>query len=163
MDKGELVPDGVTIDMVRERLHSVPRDARVVYDGFPRTVAQAEAFDDLLRSAGRSLWGAVLLDVPHDELVSRMTERATCVNCQTVFNLRTSPPRQEGVCDRCGGRVVQRSDESPEIIDHRLRVYEAQTKPLVDLYAKRGVLRRVDATGSLGEVEKRLLSAVGER
>lgn len=163
MDKGELVPDAVTVDMVRELLASIPHDARVVYDGFPRTVAQAEALDELLSEAGRSLSSVVLLEVPRDELVSRMTQRATCVNCQTVYNLRTSPPREEGVCDRCGGRVVRRSDETPEIIERRLAVYEAQTKPLVQLYSKRGLLRRVDATGSHAEVERRLINAVSGR
>jgi adenylate kinase len=161
VDKGELVPDEVTVDMVRDRLTRLPRDARVIYDGFPRTVRQAEALDDLLRETGRALDGAVLLDVPREELVRRMTQRATCQNCQTVYNLATKPPKRPGVCDKCGGRVVQRSDEAPEIIERRLDVYERETKPLVDLYAGRGKLRRVDGTGAVDAVATRLAEAMG--
>lgn len=161
VDKGDLVPDEVTVDMVRDRLGRVPGDARVIYDGFPRTVRQAEALDGLLRELRRSLAGAVLLDVPREELVRRMTKRATCVNCQTVYSLDTRPPRRDGVCDKCGGRVVQRSDETPEIIDRRLDVYERQTRPLVELYAKRGGLRRVDGMGSPEEVLRRVAEAFG--
>jgi len=159
MEKGELVPDEVTVDMVRDRLERVPSDARVIYDGFPRTVRQAEALDELLKDLGRSLAGAVLLDVPRDELVRRMARRATCMNCQTVYNLATNPPKREGVCDRCGGHVLQRSDESPQIIERRLDVYEKQTKPLIELYAKRGGLRRVDGTGDPLAVATRMAEA----
>ena len=159
LDKGDLVPDEVTVDMVRHRLERVPPDARVIYDGFPRTVRQAEALDELLQQMGRSLAGAVLLDVPREELVRRMTKRATCVNCQTVYSLDTQPPKKPGICDKCGGRVVQRSDEAPEIIERRLDVYERQTKPLVDLYAQRRGLRRVDGTGTLEEVGRRVADA----
>src|SRR5438105_12971528 len=120
VDRGDLVPDEVTVDMVRDRLERVPRDARVIYDGFPRTVRQAEALDELLRDMGRTFAGTVLLDVPRDELVRRMSKRATCVNCQTVYSMDTQPPKRDGVCDRCGGRVVQRSDETPDIIERRL-------------------------------------------
>ena len=159
MDNGELVPDEITVDMVRDRLERVPTDARVIYDGFPRTVRQAEALDELLKDLGRSFARAVLLDVPRDELVRRMTKRATCMNCQTVYNLATNPPKREGVCDRCGGQVLQRSDESPQIIERRLDVYEKQTKPLIELYAKRGGLRRIDGTGDPLEVAKRMSEA----
>jgi adenylate kinase len=159
LDRGDLVPDEVTVDMVRHRLERVPPDARVIYDGFPRTVKQAESLDALLQELGRALAGAVLLDVPREELVRRMTRRATCVNCQTVYNLDAQPPKREGVCDKCGGRVVQRSDETPELIERRLDVYERQTKPLVDLYAKRGGLRRVDGLGSLEDVGRRVAEA----
>ncbi|TMD60089.1 MAG: adenylate kinase [Chloroflexi bacterium] len=159
MDNGELVPDEITVDMVRDRLERVPTDARVIYDGFPRTVRQAEALDELLTDLGRSFARAVLLDVPRDELVRRMTKRATCMNCQTVYNLATNPPKREGVCDRCGGQVLQRSDESPQIIERRLDVYEKQTKPLIELYAKRGGLRRIDGTGDPLEVAKRMSEA----
>jgi adenylate kinase len=159
VDRGDLVPDEVTVDMVRDRLERVPTDARVIYDGFPRTVRQAEALDELLRELGRTLAGAVLLDVPREELVRRMTKRATCVNCQTVYSLDTRPPKRAGVCDRCGGKVVQRSDETPDIIARRLDVYDRQTSPLVDLYAKRGRLKRVDGNGSPEEVNKRVAEA----
>jgi adenylate kinase len=159
IDKGDLVPDEVTVDMVRERLGRLPADARVIYDGFPRTVKQAEALDGVLHDLDRSLAGVVLLDVPRDELVRRMTRRATCVNCQTVYSLDTQPPQRPGTCDRCGGRVVQRSDETPEIIERRLDVYERQTKPLIDFYGKRGLLRRVEGTGAPDEVGRRLAEA----
>lgn len=159
IDKGELVPDAVTVDMVREWLRDVNATTRVVFDGFPRTVAQAEALDRLLAELGRSLAGVVVVEVPRDELLVRLAKRATCANCQTVYNLATNPPRRAGVCDRCGGSVTQRTDEAPEVVKRRLDVYETETKRLVELYRKRGVQRSVDGRGTLDEVGGRIAGA----
>lgn len=159
MDKGELVPDAVTVDMVRERLGGIPGATRVIFDGFPRTTAQAEALDAVLAEMGRDLAGVALLEVPREELITRIARRATCANCQTVYNLDTSPPKRPGVCDRCGGPVVQRSDETPEVVARRLEVYEEETRPLVDFYAERGLLRAVDGRGALDDVAARIAGA----
>lgn len=162
IDRGELVPDTVTVDMVRQRIREVPAARRVIFDGFPRTVPQAEALDTLLGELGRDLAGVVLLEVPRAELVDRIAGRVTCPNCQAVYNLATNRPRRPGVCDRCGGPVSQRTDETPEVVEHRLHVYEEETEPLVDLYRKRGALRAVDGTGTLEAVGGRVAGAFAQ-
>lgn len=159
IDRGELVPDDVTVGVVRERLREVPAGTRVLFDGFPRTVAQAEALDRLLAEIRRALDRVVLIEVPREVLLARIAGRATCARCQTVYNVATQPPRVPGVCDRCGGEVAVRSDESPEVVARRLDVYARETAPLADHY--RGLLVRVDGTGSPDEVAARMAVAVG--
>lgn len=159
IDRGELVPNDVTVGMVGERLREVPAGTRVLFDGFPRTVAQAQALDDLLAQIGRGLDRVVLIEVPREVLLARIAGRATCARCQTVYNVATQPPRVPGVCDRCGGEVAVRSDESPEVVARRLDVYARETAPLADHY--RGLLVRVDGTGSPDDVAARMAVAVG--
>lgn len=158
MSKGQYVPDDVTVKMVRERLADIPSETRIVFDGFPRTVAQAEALDQLLEECGRSLAAVLLLDVPRDELLVRLGARATCSRCQTVYSLAVRPPKAPGVCDRCGGPVsaTARSDESPEVVKKRLEVYDNETKPVTRYYEKRGLLRRVSGVGTMDEIGARL-------
>jgi adenylate kinase len=158
MSKGQYVPDDVTVKMVRERLADIPRKTRIVFDGFPRTDAQAEALDRLLEECGRKLGAVLLLDVPRDELLARLSARATCSRCQTVYSLAVRPPKVPGVCDRCGGPVsaTARSDESPEIVKKRLEVYDTETKPVIDYYEKRGLLRRVSGVGTMDETAARI-------
>lgn len=160
LDRGELVPDSVTVDMVRERLGDVPATTRVLFDGFPRTTAQAEALDGLLAELGRRLARVVQLEAPRDVLLSRIAGRATCARCQAVYNVLTQPPRIAGVCDRCGGPVAVRSDEAPEVVARRLDVYERETAPLADYYRARGLLAQVDGAESPAEVGARLARAV---
>ena len=164
MSKGRYVPDDVTVKMVRERLASIPRKTRIVFDGFPRTVAQAEALERLLKECGRSLASVILLDVPRDELLKRLGARATCSRCQTVYSLAVRPPKVPGVCDRCGGPVsaTARTDESPEVVKKRLEVYEAETKPVIEYYETRGLLKRVSGVGTMDEIAARL-KALGDR
>jgi adenylate kinase len=165
MSKGQYVPDDVTTEMVRERLADIPRKTRIVFDGFPRTVAQAEALDKLLKERGRSLSNVLLLDVPRDELLTRLGARATCSRCQTVYSLAVRPPKTPGVCDRCGGPVsaTARSDESPEVVKKRLEVYDAETKPVIDYYDKRGLLQRVPGVGTMEEIGSRLTAILDRR
>lgn len=160
IDRGELVPDAVTVDIVHERLREVPSTQRVVFDGFPRTVPQAEALDALLRESGRSLGAVVELEVPDEELVRRIAGRATCAQCHAVYNLHDSPPRVAGACDRCGGPVATRSDETPEVVRNRLAVFARKTAPLIDFYRERGLLRAVDGRGEPGEIRRRMAAAV---
>ncbi len=158
MSKGQYVPDDVTVKMVRERLADIPSETRIVFDGFPRTVAQAEALDQLLEECGRSLAAVLLLDVPRDELLVRLGARATCSRCQTVYSLAVRPPKAPGGCDRCGGPVsaTARSDESPEVVKKRLEVYDNETKPVARYYEKRGLLRGVSGVGTMDEIGARL-------
>jgi adenylate kinase len=161
MDAGKLVPDEVVIGLVREKLTS-PECARgYILDGFPRTVAQAEALDRIFRETrSPGLDHVVSFEVPQEEIVRRLSGRRSCSRCQTVYHIEHDPPKQEGVCDKCGGRLVQRADDKPETVLARLRVFDEQTRPLVEYYQKRGLLQRVDATGSIDHVYARLLAAV---
>ena len=161
MDKGSYVPDEVTIGMVRERLTQIPRATRIIFDGFPRTVPQTAALTSLLAESGRRLEAVVLMEVPREQLLSRLGARVTCAACQTVYSLAVRPPKVPGVCDRCGGVVAgtTRSDESPEIILRRLEVYEEQTAPVAAHYDSLGLVRRVDGSGMMSDVTARLAAA----
>lgn len=161
MSKGQYVPDEVTVNMVRGRLAEIPHGKRIVFDGFPRTVAQAEALDGLLKECRRTLGAVLLLDVPREELLARLGARATCSRCQAVYSLAVRPPKVAGVCDRCGGPVVgtARPDDSPKVVEERLRVYEEQTRPVIEFYERRGLLRRIPGTGSIDEIAARLSEA----
>lgn len=148
MDQGNLVPDDLIIDMLFETMS----DAGWILDGFPRTLPQAEALDRRLRARGQGLDKVLLFDVPEDELVARLTSRLTCRSCGAIYNKRSRPPKEEGVCDRCGGVVSTRPDDRPEAVAERLRVYAELTAPLVGYYQASGTLKRVAADGSIPEI-----------
>lgn len=162
MSKGAYVPDDLTVRMVRERLGEIPADRRVVFDGFPRTVEQAEQLDELLREFDRSVGSVVLIDVPRAELVGRLAGRATCGSCQAVYSRAKRPPAVAGVCDRCGGTVTStaRADDSPEVVARRFEVYEDLTRPVIEHYRARGLLRPIDGTGDPDEITRRIVEAV---
>jgi adenylate kinase len=161
MESGKLVPDEVVIGLVREKLAG-PECARgYILDGFPRTVAQAEALDQMFRETGSpGLDHVVSFEVPNAELIRRLSGRRSCPACQTVYHIAHDPPKREGECDKCGGALVQRTDDRAETVEARLKVFDQQTSPLVDYYQKRGLLRRVDATASIDQVYARLLGIV---
>ena len=158
MDRGELVPDELVTRIVGEALRREEASGGFILDGFPRTVAQAEALDDVLESVGSRIDAVVYFDVPERELVRRLTGRRVCPRCGATYNLHAGPPKAEGVCDRCGGELVTRSDDDEETVRQRLRVYERSTAPLVDRYRRGGVeFHRVDGLGSVDDVQERLL------
>jgi adenylate kinase len=162
MDAGKLVPDEVVIGIVRDKVAAPECAGGYILDGFPRTVAQAEALDRmLLERGGGGIEHVVSFDVPNAEIVRRLSGRRSCPSCQTVYHVEHDPPKRAGLCNKCGGALVQRADDKPETVEARLRVYDEQTSPLVDYYQKRGLLRRVDATVSIGRVYERLLAVVG--
>jgi adenylate kinase len=160
MDRGELVPDDVTIAMVRERLERPDCAAGAILDGFPRTIAQAEALDRMLAEMGRELDGVISFKVDEEEVVRRLSGRRICRQCQTPYHVEFDPPSQDGVCDRCGGELYQRDDDKPETVRNRLRVYFEQTAPLVEYYREAGLLHTVDATGDIETVTQRLKAVV---
>jgi adenylate kinase len=160
MDRGDLVPDDVTIAMVRERLQQPDCADGVILDGFPRTLAQAEALDKMLTSTGRTLAGVLCINVPDEELVRRLSGRWICGQCQTPYHTAFSPPAEEGVCDECGGKLHQRDDDRPKTVRARLRVYREQTAPLIDYYRRAGLLVEVNGFGDIETINAALLDAI---
>jgi adenylate kinase len=162
MDQGALVPDEVVIGLVDERLARPDAKAGYVLDGFPRTVAQAEALDALLARRGQGLDRVVFFDVSREELVRRLTGRRVCRQCGTAFHLVSAPPRTPGRCDQCGGELYQRDDDTEGTVARRLDVYQAQTAPLLDYYGRRGLLARVAGEGPVDRVAASIRKAVTE-
>jgi adenylate kinase len=160
MERGELVPDEVTIAMVRERLLKSDSDKGVILDGFPRTVEQAEALRGLLAEQGKAIDAALFIDAEEDELVRRLSSRWTCRNCQAVYNVISNPPREEGKCDICGGELYQRADDIPDTVRNRIRVYWEQTSPLVDYYRDEGLLITIQSEGGIEHVQEKILEAL---
>lgn len=160
MDAGELVPDDVVVRMVSDALADQP--GGFILDGFPRTVAQADALESELERSSRPLTGVLALALDDEAAVKRLAGRRTCSSCQRTYNVELHPPRREGVCDACGGELVQRDDDQELTVRRRLDVYHASTAPLVEFYRERGLLREVDADGSEDEVTSRALDALGE-
>jgi adenylate kinase len=152
MDRGELVPDDVVIGVVKERLSQPDCANGFILDGFPRTVAQAEALERVMEELGKNIEYAISIDVAEDEIVRRLSGRRTCEACGKVYHVIYNPPKQEGVCDECGGTLYQRDDDKEETIRNRLRVYREKTAPLIDFYARRGVLRNIDGSKRVDEV-----------
>ncbi|NOZ55597.1 MAG: adenylate kinase [Calditrichaeota bacterium] len=160
MDAGELVPDEVIIGLIEERLSEPDCAKGFILDGFPRTVPQAEALEELMNRRGWPLDAVLSLEVPDDEIVQRSVNRRVCEKCGRVFNLLTDPPPPDGKCPVCGGRIIQRDDDNEETVRARLRVYNEQTAPLKEYYEKRGKLIRVDGVGSIEEVRSRIEAAL---
>ncbi|MEZ5075393.1 MAG: adenylate kinase [Solirubrobacterales bacterium] len=146
MDRGDLVPDEVIIAVIAERVESNEAADGFILDGFPRTVGQAEALAGEMDALGRSITAAVLIDVSDDEVIRRLGGRRTCAKNGHIFHVEFDPPKNEGVCDICGARLIVRDDDEPEVIRHRLETYHAKTKPLVDFYEEQGILKRVDGS-----------------
>jgi adenylate kinase len=161
MDRGGLVPDAVIIGLVRERLQAPECSRGYILDGFPRTVAQAESLESTLKDLHLSLDRVLCLEVPSDDLISRIAGRRTCRNCGAMYHLRFSPSKREGVCDVCGGETYQRDDDREETVRQRLLVYEEQTAPLIRFYDKRGLLRRIPGTGEVAEIFARMVKSLG--
>jgi adenylate kinase len=156
VDKGELVPDELVCRVIEERFDSGEADDGFLLDGFPRTIGQAEMLESALDSRGRLLTAVLLIEVDDDEVIRRLSGRRQCVKNGHVYHLEFDPPKNEGVCDQDGSRLVQRDDDKPETIRKRLSVYHEQTAPLVDWYEERGVLRRFDGTRTPDEVHARI-------
>ena len=152
MDEGALVPDDVIVGLIAERLHQPDAAAGFILDGFPRTLAQAEALDRLLKDLGQKLDAVLYFQVAEPELVRRLSGRRVCRRCQSAFHVISAPPSREGVCDRCGGQLYQRDDDSEATVRNRLQVYERQTSPLLDYYGDRGQLITIDGEGSIDSI-----------
>lgn len=161
MDAGGLVPDSVVIGLVKERIQKPDAKSGYMLDGFPRTVAQAEALDGILKDLGQKIDHVVSVDVPNSELLGRLTGRRTCRACGAGFHVMFDPPKKDGVCDKCGGELYQRSDDNETTVQSRLTTYENQTKPLIDYYQGQGKLRRIDGVGKMDDILQRITKVLG--
>jgi adenylate kinase len=157
MDRGELVPDSVILDIVEERLSADDCHKGFLLDGFPRTVVQAEAFQTMLDRQNQVLDGAVSLRVPRQKLVARLSGRRTCRQCGAMYHVRFNPPKKEGVCDQCGGDLYQRADDREETIEARMEVYDRESAPLLEHFRQMGLLRDVDGSKTTDEVFREIL------
>ena len=162
MDKGELVPDAVTIKMLAERLKQKDCQNGFILDGFPRSVPQAEALDKALAGMGQKMDYAINVEVPDDNIVNRMGGRRACVDCGATYHIEYAPTKVEGVCDKCGGSLILRDDDKPETVLKRLGVYHEQTQPLIDYYTEAGILREVDGTVDINDVFAAIVEILGE-
>jgi adenylate kinase len=160
MDAGDLVPDELILAMTAERLRQPDAEDGFLLDGFPRTRPQAEALNGQLRSLGRRVTAVLLLDVPDEEVVRRLSGRRMCVKGSHNYHVEFDPPKHEGVCDQDGSRLVQRDDDKPEVIENRLRVYHEKTKPVIDYYDEQGLLRRIDGTRDPSDVHDHIRAVI---
>jgi adenylate kinase len=163
MRRGELVPDGTVLGIVKERVRCLRCLGGFLLDGFPRTVAQAEALDNLLASQNLKLDGVLSYELPLEQIVARLSGRRTCPECKAVFHVEARPPKVSGVCDHCGAKLYQREDDRPESIRVRMEAYERSTAPLADFYRRRDLLISVSADGSPEQIFERTMAALDGR
>ena len=161
--RGELVPSGITIEMMRKRIGSDNvRKNGFILDGFPRNIRQAEALDEILKEMEISLDEVVSLDVDDEVVVQRLSGRIGCTKCGEIYHSQTKPPMREGLCDKCNSPLIMRSDDKPETIRERLRVFHEETAPLREYYEKTGLLKRVDGTRSPEEVYQQIVKGIAD-
>ncbi|MBO5094360.1 MAG: adenylate kinase [Lachnospiraceae bacterium] len=162
MDKGLLVPDELTVKILLDRVAKDDCKDGYVLDGFPRTIPQAEVLDKALTELGDAIDYAIDVDVPDENIINRMSGRRACLACGATYHIEHIPPKQEGICDRCGKELVLRDDDKPETVKKRLGVYHEQTQPLIDFYTKKGILKAVDGTVDMKDVFAAIVAILGE-
>jgi adenylate kinase len=160
MDAGELVPDDLIVAMAAERLREPDTGDGFILDGFPRTLDQARALEQQLSEGGRRITAAILIEVPDEEVVRRLSGRRVCVKAGHNYHVEFDPPKREGVCDQDGSRLIQRDDDQPDVVRNRLAVYHRQTEPLISYYDQQGVMRRIDGTRSPDEVHDHIRAVI---
>lgn len=170
IESGNLVPDELTNAIVQVRLAQIAANREksdevqgALFDGFPRTEAQARALDDILAAQGTKLDAVIEIDVPREKLITRLSGRRTCENCGAVYHVESDPPQVDGICDKCGGKLIQREDDKPDSIARRLALYDNQTRPLLDYYREKGILVTVDGDQNIDTVTAEILAALNER
>lgn len=162
MDKGELVPDEVTIKMLKERLNGADVENGAVLDGFPRTGVQAVSLDNMLKEMNAKVDMALNIDVPFDEIVERIANRRSCKGCSEIYNVVFNPPKVEGICDKCGGELYQREDQKPEVVENRLQVYSKTAEELINHYKKANILYDAKAGDKVGKTSYDVAKEVEE-
>ncbi|AHF96708.1 adenylate kinase [Desulfurella acetivorans A63] len=160
MEKGELVPDDTIIKMIEKRISQPDCANGFLLDGFPRTIEQAKSFDKMIKQKGLDLDKVIYIDVADDEIIDRLTLRRVCPTCGAIYHLKNKPPKQDMICDICGSKLIQRSDDTKETVENRLKVFKEHTKPLIEYYEKQGKLNSVSGLGTVDEVFSRILTAL---
>ena len=161
MDKGELVPDDITIGMLLDRIHKADCKDGFVLDGFPRTIPQAKSLTEALSKLNESIDYAINIDVPDESIITRMSGRRACLSCGSTYHIKYSAPKKENICDNCGSELVIRDDDKPETVKKRLDVYHKQTQPLIDYYDSEKILASVDGTKDMEEVFLDIIAVLG--
>lgn len=162
IDKGLLVPDELTLEIIADRLNNDDTKNGYLLDGFPRTVVQAQFLDKYLKETNDKLDCALLIEVPNGLILERMTGRRVCTNCGASFHVKNNAPRKEGLCDVCGHKLIQRKDDQIETVKDRLQVYEMQTEPLIEYYSNNGILKKVDGTRRIVDIFKDIVNILGK-
>jgi adenylate kinase len=162
INRGALVPDSLIVKLVAERLKESDCEKGFILDGFPRTIQQAQSLAEILAELGFTLSAVLSVQVPNHVIVERLAGRRTCRDCGTLYHRNFDPPQREGICDHCGGDLVQRDDDREETIRARLDVYDTQTAPLVDFYRDQGILREIDGVGKVEDIRDRFVRALGD-
>ena len=161
MDQGQLVPDELTLELIMDRFQNPDCANGYVLDGFPRTIPQAEALTEALAKKGETIDYAINVEVPDENIINRMGGRRACLACGSTYHIVYAPTKVEGICDRCGEKLVLRDDDKPETVKNRLNVYHNQTQPLIDYYSKQGKLAEVDGTQSMEDVFNAIVKILG--
>ena len=161
MDQGQLVPDELTLELIMDRFQNPDCENGYVLDGFPRTIPQAEALTEALAKKGETIDYAINVEVPDENIINRMGGRRACLACGSTYHIVYAPTRVEGICDRCGEKLVLRDDDKPETVKNRLNVYHNQTQPLIEYYTKQGKLAEVDGTQSMEDVFNAIVKILG--
>ena len=162
IDQGQLIPDELIIDILAKTLDSFEDSKGVIFDGFPRTIPQAEALDHALTNMGQAIDYAINVEVPDSNIVNRMSGRRACVACGATYHIVYAPTKEDGICDHCQGTLILREDDKPETVQKRLNVYHEQTQPLIDYYTGKGNLKEVDGTVDIDEVFANIIQILGE-
>ncbi|WP_180542229.1 adenylate kinase [Staphylococcus haemolyticus] len=162
MDRGELVPDEVTVGIVKERISEDDAKKGFLLDGFPRTIDQAEALSDIMSELGRNIDAVINIEVPEEELMNRLTGRRICEKCGTTYHLVFNPPKVDGICDIDGGKLYQREDDNPETVSNRLNVNVKQSKPILEYYNEKGVLKNIDGAKDIDDVTKDVIDILDQ-
>jgi len=163
MGKGQLLPDELVLELVEERLKEQDCKKGFILDGFPRTIAQAEALDKMLEQRKEKLTAVVEIEVPDTEVVRRLSGRRTCKNCGAMFHIEFNKPKTDGKCDKCGGELYQREDDNEKTIKSRLEVYHSQTEPLIDYYKKQELFKKVNGLGKIEKIFEQLVKDLGKK
>lgn len=162
MDRGELVPDEVTVGIVKERISEDDAKKGFLLDGFPRTIDQAEALNDIMSELSRNIDAVINIEVPEEELMNRLTGRRICEKCGTTYHLVFNPPKVDGICDIDGGKLYQREDDNPETVSNRLNVNVKQSKPILEYYNEKGVLKNIDGAKDIDDVTKDVIDILDQ-
>lgn len=162
MNQGKLVPDEIVVGIVKERLRESDCERGFILDGFPRTIAQAEALDRIMAEMGKKIDAVININVPEEEIVKRIVNRRICRKCGAIYHLIYDPPKNNGICDKCGGELYQRDDDKENVVRERFKVYRKNTEPLIEYYKKKGILFDVDGTKDIEKVKAEILSVLGK-